>query len=371
MEDLIRWRRELHQIPEIGLKEYKTAQYIRHELEIMGYKWESVIETGTIVYIDQGKKETIAFRSDIDGLPLNENNDVMYRSVHKGIMHACGHDGHMSALLGLAKQIKTSSKEFPCNILLIFQPAEESPGGARLIIEKGILEKYQVKAIYGMHLMPTIEEGIIACKSGPLMAMCGELNVCIYGQGIHAGLSHLGKDSIVIASQIIDQYQTLVSRMTSPFQPIVLNVGTICGGTVRNSVASKCQMQGTLRCYDEYLFKKVVSQIEKIHKGIQLIYDCDIEWSCPPLYPPVINDDSLYLKLKSLIKDDFIELKEPLMLSEDFSYYQKEVKGLFFYLGTKCHEYQSELHTETFNFHEDVLKKAVDIYYQLALYSED
>lgn len=370
MDELKRWRRELHQIPELGLKEYQTASYIRHELEKMGYVWESIIDTGTIVYIDQGQNETIAFRSDIDGLPINEENDISFCSTHSGVMHACGHDGHMSALLGFAKKLKQSKVRFPCNILLIFQPAEESPGGAKFIVESEVLEKYHVKSIYGMHLMPSIDEGVIACKPGPLMAMCGELDVMIKGKGSHAGLPHLGVDSIVIASQLISQYQSLVSRMISPFDPIVLNIGSIQGGTARNSVASQCELHGTLRCYSEDVFQQMTSHISKIHQGLQDAYGCEIEWSCPPMYPPVINDLELYQKLVPLVEEKYLEIKEPLMLAEDFSYYQKAVKGVFFYLGTKCDEYQSGLHTETFNFHEEVLIKAVNLYYQLALQGE-
>lgn len=370
MKELKRWRRELHQIPEIGLKEEKTAAYIRHELEQMGYSWESVVNTGTAVFIDFGKEDTIAFRSDIDGLPIQEKNQIDFVSQHSGIMHACGHDGHMSALLGLAKRIKESNEEFPHNILLIFQPAEESPGAARFVVDTGILKKYCVKAIFGMHLMPHIEEGKIACKAGPLMAMCGELDVTIHGKGTHAGLPHEGIDSIVIASELIQQYQTIASRLVSPFSPIIMNVGKIVGGSARNSVASETKLYGTMRCYSEELYNQILSYIQHIHDGMEKAYGCHIEWSCPPLYPPLINDTQLYQKFIKNVANEYIELDEPMMLSEDFSYYQKEVPGVFFFLGTKIKDYQSGLHTETFNFNESVLEIAVNLYYQLALSQE-
>lgn len=369
MEELKRWRRELHQIPEIGLKEYETAAYIRKELEKMGYQWNEIVDTGTTVYIDNHCQETIAFRSDIDALAINEKNDIDFQSQHQGMMHACGHDGHMSALLGLAKTLKTANDVFRYNILLIFQPAEESPGAARYVVETGILEKYHVKAIFGMHLMPFIEEGKIACKSGPLMAMCGELDVKIIGKGSHAGLPHEGVDSIVIAAQAINQYQSVVSRRVSPFSPVILNIGRIIGGTARNSVASVTEIHGTIRCYDEKLYQQMYNDIEKIHQGLEIANDCHIEWSAPALYPPVINHENLYNQFQQLVsKDDYIELNEALMLSEDFAFYQKEIPGIFFFLGTKTEQFQSGLHTETFNFNEDVLEKAVNLYYQIALH---
>lgn len=366
LDQLIKWRRYLHQIPEIGLKEYKTAHYIRQELEAMGYQWESVLETGTYVYINNNKKDTIAFRSEIDALAINECNDVDYKSKHNGMMHACGHDGHMSALLGLANKLKTSTVDLPHNILILFQPAEESPGAAQSIVETGIFEKYNVKEIYGMHLMPFLDEGIVATKKGPLMAMCGELDVKIIGKSAHAGLSYKGIDSIVIASYAIQMYQDLLSRRTSPFQSVILNIGKINGGTVRNGVAGETEYHGTVRCFDENIFNELTNSIENIHNGLSRIYGCHIEWSCPPLYPPVLNDFILFDKFKKVVKD-FVELNEPLMLAEDFSYYQKSISGLFFFLGTRSNQYSSGLHTEKFNFDEKVLLKAVDVYYQLAL----
>lgn len=367
MDDLKRWRRDLHRIPEIGLKEYKTAAYLRHELEKLGYEWETVLETGTIVYIDYHQKETIAFRSDIDGLAIDEKNKIDFQSEHSGYMHACGHDGHMSALLGFAKRLKESKKSFPYNILLVFQPAEESPGAAKYVVETGIFEKYHVKAIFGMHLMPLIDEGYIACKSGPLMAMCGEIDVKIKGKSSHAGLPQEGIDTIAIASHLLEQYQMIVSRRISPFTPIVLNIGKIVGGTARNSVASETNLYGTLRCYDEKVFADVTEMMDRIHSSVEQAYGCEIEWSCPPMYPPVINHHRLYKLFRSFVTEQYIELDEPLMLAEDFAFYQRAIPGIFFFLGTKSQEYQSGLHTETFNFHEDVLEKAVDLYEKIAL----
>ncbi len=365
-QEMKKWRQDLHKIPELGLVEFKTTKYLFNELTKMGYKPVSLLDTGLYVYIDNGKDHTIAFRSDIDALEIEEKNNVEYASTFPGFMHACGHDGHMATLLGFAKKISTRKDDFDYNFLLLFQPAEESPGGAALVVKTGILNQFNVKAIFGMHLMPFYKEGTIACKSGPLMAQNGEIDIKIVGKTAHAGLYHQGVDSIVISSQLISQYQTIISRLVSPFDPIVLHLGKINGGSARNIVADHVEINGTLRAFSEITFMKVVNAMESINKNLEDTYQCTIEFSCPPMYPPVINDDNLYEKFKALTDDTFIEIKEPFMLAEDFSFYQKEIPGIFFYLGTNSKKHSSGLHTETFDFNEEVLEKGVDMFYSIA-----
>lgn len=235
-----------------------------------------------------------------------------------------------------------------------------------MLVEQGILQKYHVEAIFGMHLMPSIDSGKIACRPGPLMAQNGELDVVIKGKSAHAGLYHLGIDAIVIASQIICQYQSIISRVISPVESCVINIGEIKGGTVRNIVADRVEFKGTLRTYSEAVFTKITDTMQAINKGMENTYGCKIDFSCPPMYPPVLNDYKLYHQFVNIVDQNYEELKEPLMLAEDFAYYQKEIPGIFFYVGTKSDEYSSGLHTETFNFNEEVLLQAVDVYYRLA-----
>lgn len=361
-----KWRQELHQIPELGLQEFKTSKYLKEELFKMGYEPISILETGVLVYLDNHQDKTLAFRSDMDALKILEQTDCSFVSKHAGYMHACGHDGHMAALLALAKKLKDYPSNWEHNILLIFQPAEESPGGANLIVQAGILEKYKVKAIFGLHLMPTIESGKIACRPGPLMAQNGELDVTITGKSAHAGLYHLGIDTIVIASTMICQYQSIISRVIAPVESCLINIGEIHGGSVRNIVADQTTFKGTVRTYSETVFKKITDTMEAINRGMEQTYGCSIEFSCPPMYPPVLNDYDLYQQFINLAGDNYEELKEPLMLAEDFSFYQKNIPGIFFFVGTKTPKHSSGLHTETFNFDEEVLLKAVDLYYTLA-----
>ena len=365
LDQLKEWRRTLHAIPEIGFQEYKTSHYLFEELEKMGYHPMHITETGIAVYLDFQKEKTIAFRSDIDALEIEEQTQVSFKSTHSGKMHACGHDGHMSALLGLAYKLK-DIKDLPNNVLLIFQPGEEAVDGAPAIIRTGIFEKYNVKGIYGLHMFPDIEEGKIACRKGPLMAESGELDVIVHGKSAHAGKYHEGIDSIVIASQLIGAYQSIISRIISPMQPCVLNIGEIHGGTVRNIVASQTSFHGTLRTYSEEVFSRIVEAMKGFNQGMEQAYHCTIDFACKPFNPPVLNDYNLYEQLKKYAGESFEELEDPVMLAEDFAHYQKVIPGVFFFVGTKSKEYASGLHTPTFNFHEEVLVQAVELYEKLA-----
>ena len=331
LEQIKKWRQELHQIPELGLHEYKTSKYLKAELIKMGYQPISILKTGVLVYIDNGYDKTLAFRSDIDALKIKEQTNCSFVSKHEGYMHACGHDGHMAALLGLAKKLKDSPNSFEHNILLIFQPAEESPGGAKLLVEEGILNKYQVKAIFGLHLMPTIDEGKIACRPGPLMAQNGELDVTIIGKSAHAGLYHLGVDSIVIASSIICQYQSIISRIISPVESCVINIGEINGGTVRNIVADKTTFKGTVRTYSEAVFKKITDTMQAINHGMEESYGCQIEFSCSPMYPPVLNDYDLYRQFIDLVDKNTVAINTtniPIFFINRFTIYTSPLSYL-------------------------------------------
>ena len=357
---LTKWRRQLHQIPELGLEEVKTTLYLFETLKQMGYVPEPLpgLTTGCYVFIDHHCQQTIAFRSDIDGLPIEEENDISFASHHKGFMHACGHDGHMAMLLGLAEALKTKTV-LHNNILLLFQPAEESPGAAKIIAASDLFERFKVKAVYGLHLMPMIDEGLLCSKPGPLMAECGELNVIIHGQSTHAGTPHQGIDSILIASDLIQRYQAITSRRLSPYDAAVIHIGTIHGGDVRNSMANQVTMTGTVRCYSDQVFRDIVSMMTQINQGLEMTYGCRIELDLEPMYPPLINDDRLYQK--TCQATDLTLLKEPLMLAEDFAFYGQVVPSLFTFLGTKG-QYTSGLHTGSFNFDESVLIHGVRYY---------
>ncbi|WP_319200370.1 M20 family metallopeptidase [uncultured Ilyobacter sp.] len=354
------YRRELHQIPELGLEEYKTCAYIGEKLKEFGLHPFTIAKTGVYVYIDAGSDETYAFRADMDALEAEEENDVEYASKHPGKMHACGHDGHMAMLLGLAK-VLSKTENIKKNILLIFQPAEEGPGGAKIITESGIFEKYNVKGIFGIHLFPTLDEGIIASKAGPFMAQSGEIDVIIKGEGGHGGMPHNAIDSILVASKFLSSCQSIISRSISPLETAVISFGKIRGGSARNIVAEKTHIEGTVRTFSKETFGIIKKRILQISKGLEESFDVEIDVKLEPYYPPVINDKALYKKVAEKVH---IEETDPVMLAEDFSYYQEKIPGVFYFLGSRNRElgFDYPLHSCSFNFDEKILLKGIEHY---------
>jgi hippurate hydrolase len=354
------YRRELHQIPELGLEEYKTSAYIGEKLREFGLHPFTIAKTGIYVYIDAGSDETYAFRADMDALESEEENDVEYASKHPGKMHACGHDGHMAMLLGLAK-ILSQTENIKKNVLLIFQPAEEGPGGAKIITESGIFEKYNVKGIFGIHLFPNLDEGIIASKAGPLMAQSGEIDVIIKGEGGHGGMPHNAIDSILVASKFLSSCQSIISRSISPLETAVISFGKIRGGSARNIVAEKTHIEGTVRTFSKDTFEIIKKRILQISRGLEESFGVEISVDLEPYYPPVINDKNLYNKIAEKVH---IEETDPVMLAEDFSYYQERIPGVFYFLGSRNIErdFDYPLHSCNFNFDESILLKGVEHY---------
>ena len=358
-------RRYLHTIPELGFEEFKTSKYIREQLELMGYSPISILNTGVLVFIEGTESETYAFRADIDALPIGEETGVDFASKHEGCMHACGHDGHTSILLGFAEGLQGIKPKK--NILLIFQPAEEGPGGAKFIVDEGILSKYNVQAVFGLHLFPSLEEGIIGTKPGPFMAQTGEIDILIRGKSGHGAMPHTTIDTVLITAKLLEAYQSIVSRNISPLDSAVLTFGKIEGGAARNIIAETVKIEGTCRTFSKELFNKIVDRMQSLHRGFEEAFGVQITEDIRPMYPPVVNDPDLYKKFRNATKEfEFVEL-EPVMLAEDFAYYQEAVSGLFFFLGVKNEElgYTNPLHNCGFNFVEEVLVEGVKVYEKL------
>lgn len=350
-------RKYLNTIAEVGLCEFKTAKYIRENLDRLNIEYETFIETATVGMI-KGKegKKTIAFRSDIDGLMTED-----------GVKHLCGHDAHMSILLGFIEFLKQNEDKLIDNIVFIFQPAEEGPGGAELLVKEGVLEKYNVDEIYGLHIYPEIESGFVGVREGYFLAQVGEFEINITGKSGHGAMPQNGNDAIIIASNLVNTLQSIVSRNVAPIDNAVLSIGTINGGSRRNIIAENVNLGGTIRAFKPEVYDLLKSRINEICKGFEVTYNCKIEVEITDYYPAVYNDFELYNEFVEAIGESKIIKLDPLMISEDFSYYQKVVKGLFFMLGSKDVKkgHINGLHNFNFSFDEEVLMMAIDFYKDL------
>ncbi|WP_410207662.1 M20 family metallopeptidase [Fusobacterium sp.] len=367
LKDLITNRRSLHQIPEVGLQEYKTKSYLKNYLSSLGLEPEEICETGLYVYIKgEDTEKCIAYRADMDALNIQEENDISFISNHKNCMHACGHDGHMSMLLAFAKSL-TTIMPLKKSVLLIFQPAEETPGRAKAICESGLLKKYNVQEIYGVHLFPEIPQGTIATRKGPFFAQATHITCTITGKSAHGAMPHLGIDTVTAFSKVIDGYQTIVSRNFSPFDPIVITIGKFSGGSARNIIAETIEYEGTLRTYSQENTDFAIKRIKEINRGIEKSYNVIIKDELLTLYPPVINNDSLYNRLVKINESIPIIEYPPLTIAEDFAYYCKEAPGLFILVGTKNEEkgFVHPLHSCHFNFDEEALLTGVQLFIKL------
>lgn len=292
-------RRDLHKIPESGMQEYKTSAYLREKLEELGLCVEQWLETGlSVVFGERG--ETVAFRADMDGLPVTEP-EKPYASCHSGMMHACGHDGHMAILLGFAKYLADHPAAYENRrILLIFQPAEEGPGGAKPMIEAGILRKYDVKKIIGCHIFPQVEQGKIACRKGGMMARNGEVTLRIYGKSAHGAQPQLGADAVLAAGAVITAIHTILSRNVSPLEGGVLTFGSIHGGEACNIIAKEVVLEGTMRAFSDAVYGRMEERVREAVEGVAAGYGCRGEAEFRHMYRVVWNDAGLVDALREV-----------------------------------------------------------------------
>lgn len=351
-EFYIKVRSDLHKIPEIAFNEHKTSAYIRDFLKKLNIKY---IEIGTsTLAIFQGKKDIwVGFRGDIDGLPIKELNDKGYKSINEGMMHACGHDGHTTNLLYTAKwlqeQIK-SGKTLEKSVMLIFQAAEEGKGGAQVVANSDFFKEKKFQGLFALHVAPDVEQGKIGCICGPISFQNINFDITIIGKGAHGAQPHKGIDSIYIGAKLIEAYQLIVAREIDPIEPIVLTIGSFKAGEVRNIIPEKVEILGTIRFANTDLIEFLTKRVEAINAGFERAYGIKIKMMFKAFYPPVINSEKLFNVLKEVVpKEKFID-NIRLTGSEDFSFYlQDGNEGLLFLLGIKTEEFNSPLHTATFD----------------------
>ena len=340
----------LHRIPELDCRLPETAAYLRSVLSGLRCRVFSPWESAVCTYFDYGQSETVAFRSDMDALPICEATGLPFASRHPGRMHACGHDGHMAIVLALAEYLSRVKMRQARNVLLIFEPAEETPGGARQLCAAGILEEYHVTRIYGLHLWPELEKGVVAARAGGQMARSCELTVEIEGQAAHIAHWQEGRDALAAGLRFVSAAYTLAEGKTC-----VLRFGKMESGSARNAVSDRTRLEGTLRCFDEALFSELWQALEALAQRITAETGCPVHLTRSEGYPPVTNDAALLEEARARFP---IAQAVPSYTTEDFSEFQRRVPGVFFFLGTGG----PALHTPDFDFDMSVLDTGLALF---------
>ena len=356
---IIRDRRELHKIPELELSLPKTMAYLRKCLETLNCRLFSPVDSSLCAFFDFGAADAIAFRADCDALPICERTEQGYASTHPGCMHACGHDGHMAIALELARRLN-EKKDLPHNVLLIFQPGEESPGGAKPLCDTGVLERCNVKAVFGLHLWPGLEKGRIFTREQELMSHASEVTVDIYGKSAHLAKARLGVDATAAAAELYARVRQAELALP-PDTYRLLNFGKFHSGTARNAISDHAHLEGSLRAFQDPVFEHLKGQIYEIAGQVAEKFGCTVNIHMSEGYPAVMNPPELVRKLRTIV--DFSDLAEPTMTAEDFSRYQQRVPGVFFFLGLGD---VPGLHADNFDFDEAILLKGADFFEDLA-----
>ena len=375
---IIEWRRIIHQKPELAFKEEITSQFVSQKLQEWGIEHQTGIAKTGVVAIIKGNKKTqlnksnnrvLAIRADMDALPVQELNEVSYKSQHEGIMHACGHDGHTAVALGTAYYLQQHRDSFSGTVKIIFQPAEEGPGGAKPMIEAGVLKNPDVDAIIGLHLWNNLPVGTLGVRGGALMAAVESFRCTILGKGGHGAMPHQTVDSVVVAAQIVNSLQTIVSRNVSPIDSAVVTVGELHAGTKGNIIADTARMSGTVRYFNPEFKGFIQERLEQIIAGICQINNANYDLEYWGLYPPTINDVGIAELIKSVAEE---VVETPLgivpecqtMGGEDMSYFLQEVPGCYFFLGSANPEKDLAYphHHPRFNFDETALAIGVEMF---------
>ncbi|MEM7760596.1 MAG: M20 family metallopeptidase [Cyanobacteria bacterium P01_A01_bin.40] len=369
--ELVAWRRKLHQKPELGFEEHITAQLIRQKLQAWNIPHQiEIAQTGIVATITSDRPgKVLAIRADMDALPIQEANEVTYRSQHEGKMHACGHDGHTAIALGTASYLNQHRDDWQGTVKIIFQPAEEGPGGAKPMIEAGVLQNPNIDAIIGLHLWNNLPLGTVGVRPGALMAAVECFRVSILGKGGHGAMPHQTVDSIVVASQIVNALQTIVARNVNPLESAVVTVGEFHAGTALNVIADSANLSGTIRYFNPELENLIRERLKAIVSGVCEMHGAAYELDHWQLYPPTVNDQAI----ADLVRSVAVEVVETpvgvvpecqTMGGEDMSFFLNEVPGCYFFLGSanpaKGLAYPH--HHPRFDFDETALGMGVEMF---------
>jgi amidohydrolase len=371
-KEMIALRRKIHQNPELGFEEKETSKLIRDYLKDNDIKVYLNYDNTTAVLGEIGNASigpTIALRADMDALPMPETTSLSYASKVPGKMHACGHDAHVTILLGAANLLSQMKEDIKGRIIFVFQPAEEGAGGAKSLLEKGLIEDFNIVNFFGHHVWPGLPSGTYAIKSGPLTSISDMIEIEIEGKNAHGSMPQEGKDPIVIASHLILSLQELISREISPYDSAVLSICKIESGTKHNIIPDKATLLGTMRCFSKSMHQYMVKRLNQIASGTASTFNTNIHISIKTLSNSVQNDYELTEKVKNIAKeywgqDKIQELKNPLMVGEDFSLFSEKVPSFFGLFGING---SYGLHNSNFIFNESTIVMSVGWTAYLAL----
>jgi amidohydrolase len=372
--DLVSWRRQLHQQPELGFQEEITAGVIADCLQAWGIDYQAgIAKTGLVATIQgTGAGPVLAIRADMDALPVQELNQVPYCSVHAGKMHACGHDGHVAIALGTAKYLSEHREQFAGTVKIIFQPAEEGPGGAQPMIEAGVLKNPDVDALVGLHLWNNLPLGTLGVRSGPFMAATEFFTCTLQGKGGHGAIPQQTVDAVVVGAQVVNALQTIVARNIDPLKSAVVTVGEFKAGTAVNVIADTAYLSGTVRYFDLDYGELLPRRLDQVIAGVCAAHGATYQLDYHKLYPPVINDGAIAELVRSVALS---VVETPVgvvpecqtMGGEDVSFFLQAVPGCYFFLGsanaTKGLDYPH--HHPRFDFDETALGVGVECFVRI------
>lgn len=364
--EFIEVRHHLHANPELSYQEFETSKFVQQKLTEYNIPFEVKATTGVVGIIKGKNPDTriVALRGDMDALPIQEENDVPYKSTKPGIMHACGHDVHTTCLLGAAKILSETKAEWEGTVKLIFQPGEEkNPGGASLLINEGVLDNPKPQCIFGLHVNPQLEVGKLSFRDGKVMASADEIYITIKGKGGHAAAPHWTVDTILVASHLVVALQQIISRNNSPFSPSVLSITAFNGGFTTNVIPTEVKLMGTFRAMDEEWRFKAHELIRRTTENLVEAMGAEVDLHIDIGYPTVYNHEGLHAEAKRLAEDfmgnEHVEETEVRMGAEDFGFYSQQTPGSFFRLGTANKEkgITHGVHTPLF----DIDERAIEI----------
>lgn len=372
LEFVTQHRRHLHQNPELSLEEYETTNHIIAFLESINVPYKRPLETGVVAHLKGNGNHTVAFRADIDALPIDEENEIDFKSTKANVMHACGHDGHTTALLLFVRRCKAlyDKGELPQNVVFIFQPAEETGAGANRLIKAGAFDHHPIEAVFGIHVMPFNDEGTVTIMNEEITASATEYRFFLKGKSSHVANKEQGRSCGEGLIHVLNQVGQIQQYHLNGLQRNIVHIGRFNAGEAINTVPSQGYLEGTIRTYDTNDLQAVKDQMSKIAQSVQLLFGVNCEVKFEEGYPPTYNDPTLHDGVVQALKDaDFnvVELEKPYLFGEDFSFYSQIAPSYFAFVGIRneANDWVHGLHTPKLNFDEAQLIRIADYYENL------